>query len=249
MSCEQWQDKIDAFVDSELTPTEARSFDEHLRSCHACSQEILARQRLKVETRLAGQRYIPRAEFERRIRHGLAPRKKSPVWLPTLATAACVLVLAFFAALTWRDRSLQKEVVTQLADQHVTTLASDHPADVLSTDSHTVKPWFAGKVPFSVDIPNLSGTEFELIGGRLVYLQQMPAAQLIFAVRKHRISVFMLRERPEISALGSNGVPVRRAGFNTQTWVEDGIRYFAISDVSPQEIHQLCDLLRLSSGS
>jgi anti-sigma factor RsiW len=249
MSCEQWQDKIDAFVDSELEPKEARSFDEHLRSCPACSQETLARQRLKVETRLAGQRYTPDAEFERRIRHRLAPKKKIPLWLPALAAAACVLVLAFFAALTWRDRSLQREVVTQLADQHVTTLASDHPADVLSTDSHTVKPWFAGKVPFSVDIPNLNGTEFELIGGRLVYLRQMPAAQLIFAVRKHRISVFMLREQPGMSTLGSDGGPTRRAGFNTQTWIEDGIRYFAISDVNPQEIHQLCDLMKRSSGS
>src|SRR5262249_5024018 len=179
---------------------------------------------------------------------GLVPRRKSILWLPALATAACVLVLAIFAGMAWRERTLQREVVAQLVDQHVTTLASDHPVDVVSTDSHTVKPWFTGKVPFSVDIPNLSGTQFERVGGRLLYLQQMPAAQLIFGVRKHRISVFMVREGRELSALDSDQAPVRRGGFNTQTWTEDNIRYFVISDVNPQDIHKLCDLLKQSSG-
>ena len=248
MNCEAWQDKIDAFVDSELAPDEALSFDQHLRSCPACSQETLARQRLKAETRLAGQRYTPSAEFERGLRRRLASKRKSVYWLPALASAAAVLLLAVIVGLVWREGVLQHEVVAQFVDQHVTTLASEHPVDVVSTDSHTVKPWFAGKVPFSVDIPNLSGTQFELVGGRVVYLQQAPAAQLTFAVRKHRISLFMVRERGGLSALGNDRAPVRRTGFNTQTWVEDGIRYFAISDVNSQDIHQLCDLLKQPSG-
>jgi anti-sigma factor RsiW len=115
---------------------------------------------------------------------------------------------------------------------------------VLSSDSHTVKPWFAGKVPFSVDMPNLSGTDFELVGGRLTYVQQVPAAQLVFGIRKHRISVFMLRDGAAVATLGNDTAPVRRTGFNTQTWVEDGVRYFAISDVNPADIRKLCDLLK-----
>jgi len=247
MNCEVWQDKIDAFVDSELAPDEALGFDEHLRTCPACSQETLARQRLKAETRLAGQRFAPSPEFESRIRRRLAPKRASWAWLPALVSAAAVLLIAVFLGLGWRERAVQQQVVAQLVDQHVATMASDHPVDVVSTDSHTVKPWFSGKVPFSVEIPNLAGTQFELIGGRLTYLQQAPAAQLIFAVRKHRISVFMVRERGEVASLANDTSPVRRGGFNTQTWVEDGVRYFAISDVNPEDIHQLCNLLKQSS--
>jgi anti-sigma factor RsiW len=248
MNCELWQDKIDAFVDAELSADEARRFDQHLRSCTACAQETFVRQRLKAETRLAGQRYVPSAEFSERLTTRLAPqRKKTRVWILALASALAVLLLTTFIGLGWRERALQQEAVAQLVDQHVTMLASDHPVDVISTDAHTVKPWFAGKVPFSVEIPNLEGTGFELIGGRLTYLRQTPAAQLIFGVRKHRISVFMVREGREVSALGNDSAPVRRAGFNTQTWVEDGIRYFAISDVGPQDIHRLCDLLKAES--
>lgn len=249
MNCELWQDKIDAFVDAELSSDEARSFDEHLRSCRACAQETFARQRLKAETRLAGQRYVPGSEFAERIAQKIEPRRKiSFGWMPVLTSAAAVLLFAIFVGVAWRERALQQstsaQLVNQLVDQHVATLASDHPVDVVSTDRHTVKPWFAGKVPFSVDIPNLEGTGFDLIGGRLTYIRQTPAAQLIFGTRKHRISVFMVREGNEIAALGNDSSPVRREGFNTQTWVEDGIRYFAISDVNAQDIHRLCDLLK-----
>lgn len=252
MNCELWQDKIDAFVDAELAADEVRSFDEHLRSCPACAQETFARQRLKAETRLAGQRYVPSAEFADRIAQSVAPkRRRSLVWMPAFVSALAILLLTILIGFNWRERTLQQEtvalLVNQLADQHVSTLASDHPVDVISTDRHTVKPWFAGKVPFSVDIPNLEGTGFELVGGRLTYVRQTPAAQLIFSTRKHRISVFMVREGAEVAALGNDQAPIRRAGFNTQTWVEDGVRYFAISDVNPQDIHRLCDLLKSES--
>ena len=248
MNCVAWQDKIDAFVDAELSADEALGFEEHLRSCPACAQETLARQRLKAETRLAGQRYAPSAEFEHQIRRRFAKqRNRVFMWAPIVAAAAAVLVVVALAGLSWRQHAREQAVIAQLVDQHVTTLASENPVDVISTDSHTVKPWFGGKVPFSVDIPNLAGTPFELIGGKLVYVQQAPAAQLIFGIRKHRISVFMFRESANVAGLGNDTSPVRRTGFNTQTWVEDGVRYFAVSDVNPQDIRELCELLKKAS--
>ncbi len=245
MNCETWQDKIDAFVDSELPADEASQFEEHLRKCVACSSETLARQRLKAETRLAGQHFAPSAAFERRLRKQFAPKRpRFFSWFPSFAVTAAVVLVMVWLGIGWRDRAVHQQVVAQLVDQHVATMASEHPVDVISTDAHTVKPWFSGKVPFSVEVPNLTGTQFELVGGRVAYLQQSPAAQLIFAVRKHRISVFMVRDHGAVAMLGSDTSPVRRTAFNTQTWVEDGIRYFAISDVNPQDVRQLCDLLK-----
>ena len=246
MNCDLWQDKFDAFVDMELPAEEARGFQEHLRGCPACSAEALARQRLKSQTRLAGQRYSPSAEFERQMGEKTAPRKLRWSWLPALAAAA-VAVLLTLGGLNWRQRTLEKQLISQLVDQHVATLASANPVDVVSTDAHTVKPWFQGKVPFSVDIPDLRDTQFTLLGGKLAYFEQNPAAQLIFAVRQHRISVFIFRESGETASLGEQTSPARRTGFETQSWTEDGIRYVAISDVNPQDVRQLCELLKKRS--
>lgn len=245
MNCELWQDKIDAFVDSELTPGQVHGFQEHMHSCPACSAETLSRQRLKLETRHAGQRFTPTPEFEARIRRQAAPRRfVAWSWVPAFASAAAVLLIAIVGGYFWTQNLTQRELVTQFADQHVATLASSNTIDVISSDSRAVKPWFAGKVPYSVDIPDLEGTQFTLVGGRLAYFQQNPTAQLIFAVRKHRISVFVFRDQPEMSALGNQTSPMRKMGFETQTWVEDGIRYFAISDVDAQDVRALCDLLK-----
>jgi anti-sigma factor RsiW len=244
VDCDVWKDKIDAFVDSELSVGQGRAFEEHLRMCPACSLETLWRQRLKVDTRLAGKRFKANGEFAIRVRCRIGRRRRLIVWRPALVSAAAVLLLAFAVGLTWRQSFVQRHLVAQLVDQHVATMASSNPVDVLSTDSHTVKPWFSGRVPFSVDVPNLAGTQFELLGGRVAYLQQAPAAQLVFAVRNHRISVFMLRDGPETSALESDALPVRRTAFTTQTWVEEGIRYFAISDVDAEDVRQLCSLLK-----
>jgi|SRR5947209_12134298 len=243
MNCEVWQDKLDAFVDLELPPAELRDFQSHLRGCAACSAEAVARQRLKSQTRLAGQRFAPSAEFEKRLLGARSASKRRWNWLPALATvAAALIVVAGFAM--FKQRAGGRELVSQLVDQHVATMASANPVDVVSTDSHNVKPWFQGKVPFSVDMPNLEGSQFTLVGGKLSYVQQNPAAQLVFAVRQHRISVFVMRETSETARLGEDAEPNKRLGFNTQSWTEDGMRYFAISDVNPQDVRELCDRLK-----
>ena len=249
MNCETWQDKLDAFVDAELPAAQAAAFEEHLRGCAGCAAETRARQRLKRETHLAGQAFAPPAELAAKIRKQYAPAPRRWALVPALAGAALALVVGLLAARLLEHQSVQQQLVAQLVDQHVATLASPNPVDVVSTDAHTVKPWFAGKVPFSVDVPQLEGTPFTLVGGRLAYFQQAPAAQLIFAVRQHRISVFVFRDHGETALLGADRGPVRRMGFESQTWVEDGIRYFAISDVNGQDVARLCDLLKQASAS
>src|SRR5258706_13807919 len=101
MNCEAWQDKIDGFVDSELARDEALGFGEHLRTCPGCSQETLARQRLKAETRLAGQQFAPSPEFERRMRGRIAPKRARLMWWPAVAGAAGGLVGVAVLGLRW----------------------------------------------------------------------------------------------------------------------------------------------------
>ena len=133
---------------------------------------------------------------------------------------------------------------SEIADLHVGTLASSSPVDVISTDRHTVKPWFQGKIPFSFNLPDLQNTEFSLLGGRLAYLDQTPGAQLIYDYRKHHISVFVFQERSLPASLGESFLPPKQLPFNMETWTRDSLRYFVIGDASKDEINRLGSIIQ-----
>jgi anti-sigma factor RsiW len=129
----------------------------------------------------------------------------------------------------------------------VATLASSSPVDVISTDRHTVKPWFQGKIPFAFNLPELQNSEFTLLGGRMTYLDQTPGAHLIYDVRKHHISVFVFQERSLPLDLGQNFFASRKQPFNMETWSEGGLRYFVVGDASAADIDSLAKLLKAAS--
>jgi len=133
--------------------------------------------------------------------------------------------------------------VSELADLHVATLASSNPVDVVSSDRHTVKPWFAGRIPFTFNLPELQDSPFVLVGAKVSYLNQAPGAELIFRVRQHQISVFIFQDR----AVGNLQTPdsVQNAlSFNTRSWSHNGLRYFVIGDASAQDLDKLSELMK-----
>ncbi len=132
--------------------------------------------------------------------------------------------------------------MSELADLHVATLASSNPVDVVSTDRHTVKPWFEGKVPFTFNLPELQNSPFVLVGGRVTYLNQSPGAELIFRVRLHQISVFIFQEK-DMGNVGSDGALAAHS-FGIRSWSHSGLRYFVIGDASAQDLDKLSELLK-----
>jgi anti-sigma factor RsiW len=129
---------------------------------------------------------------------------------------------------------------------HVETLASSSPVDVISTDRHTVKPWFQGKIPFAFDLPELQNSQFSLVGGRMTYLDQTPGAHLIYDVRKHHISVFVFQEQAlKLPAmLDESSLSPKKLPFNMETWSQAGLRYFVIGDASAADIDNLAKLFK-----
>ena len=120
-----------------------------------------------------------------------------------------------------------------------TTLASANRVDVVSSDKHTVKPWFQGKLPFTFNLPELQGSEFELLGGKLSYFDQAPGAELLYAARKHTLSVFIFKDSPELGhAFSSDGL-MHKLSFNIESWPEAGLRYFIITDASRADVDDL----------
>jgi len=247
MACEQWREQLDAYADGELDSIQANVLAKHLPGCATCAADVLQRVQMKRSVQMAGKRYTASAEFRNRIAKSIAAkpqRQRGSLWqilaIPALAVVLLSVGVNFYAG---REGARRQRVYSELADLHVSALASATPVDVISTDRHTVKPWFEGKIPFSFNLPELQGSPFTLLGGRVTYLGQAPGAHLIYQMRKHEVSAFIFQDRAEETASLPSG-PIHALSFNAESWTQNGLRYFVFGDVSPDDIHALSKLLR-----
>jgi anti-sigma factor RsiW len=256
MVCESWKATLDTYLDGEVSQEEMRTFDAHVRSCASCSADALTRVQMKRAIQTAGKRFAPSAEFRKKMQRSIAskPQRRLHLTWMLAATAASILVAgtltsAYLGTRSGRDQIARDHVYSEIADLHVATLASSSPVDVISTDRHTVKPWFQGKIPFAFNLPELQNSEFSLLGGRVTYLDQTPGAHLIYDVRKHHISVLIFPERSLKlpASLGENSLSPKKVPFNMETWSQGGLRYFVIGDASAADIDSLAKLFKASS--
>jgi anti-sigma factor RsiW len=197
MVCESCKAQLDTYLDGELPEEEMRTYGAHVHSC----------------------RFTPSAEFRRPMQQSIAPKPQRSLCLGwILAAAVVILVVGALTSTYVGPRSGSDHVFSEIADLHVATLASSSPVDVISSDRHTVKPWFQGKIPFAFDLPELQNSEFSLLGGRMTYLDQTPGAHLIYDVRRHHISVFVFQERSLRARLDENSLSPKNLSFNMETW-------------------------------
>jgi anti-sigma factor RsiW len=235
MTCSQ--NLIEAWMDEELTPAEAAALERHVAECSACA-EISARLR-EQKTRIRADAPYYRAPADLRDSIRLALRRadtpsRERYWR-ALAIAACLLLavsLTFNALRTSAAPPLAEAVL----DDHVRALIAGHAVDVPSSDRHTVKPWFAGKLDFSPDVRDLSAEGFPLTGGRVEYLAGRRVAALVYQRRQHIIDLFTWPE----SAGGSASFV--RNGYHVLHWNAGGMAYWAVSDVGIDELQKLRDL-------
>jgi anti-sigma factor RsiW len=247
MACEPWQFQLDAYLDGELTAEPMRALEAHLRTCPACTADVLARVQLKRAIKTAGTRFTPSPEFRSKTHKRIAA-KRPRMWSFGWATAAglVVLLLAGWLMTSVEKQNLrQQHLYSELADLHVTTLASANPVDVVSSDRHTVKPWFQGKIPFTFNFPELQNSDFSLLGGRITYLGQAPGAELIYQIRKHQISVFLFPE--DLVDLSTRSNITKERSFNVETWTQDGLRYVVFGDAAPEDLRNLATLLKAAA--
>jgi anti-sigma factor RsiW len=247
MAFDEWRVKLDRYLDGELPSSEAGALAAHVRECQACASAMLERVQLKRSVQMAGKRYAPSAEFRSKIMKQVSAKSKGGIirtWRLVLIPAFAVLVAALLlSSYVERGRTARGRVYSELADLHVATLASPTQVDVLSTDRHTVKPWFQGKIPFTFNLPELAGSNFTLLGGRVFYLEQVSGAHLIYQVRKHEISVFILPDRAGAMERMSSGMADVLA-FQINSWTQNGLRYFVVGDTNADDIRALSKLLR-----
>ncbi len=239
--------KLDTYLDGELPAEEMKALEAHVRKCPSCAADVLSRLQLKRAVQFAGKRYSPSPGFRQRIQKSLAPRRRiSPVraWSAAAAVLAVALVVGLVTMSLRRQGLERAHIFSEVADLHVATLASANPVDVISTDRHTVKPWFAGRIPFTFNLPELQNSDFSLVGGRVAYLGQAPGAELIYQIRKHQISVFIFQDRAVDRGLSSDTGLHKQVSFNVESWSVDGLRYFVIGDTGGEDIRNLAELLK-----
>jgi anti-sigma factor RsiW len=250
MSCVDWQNRLEAYVDAELSPHDMDDFRAHAAACNDCASAALALMEAKSALRRAGHRYVATPELRARILSSAekptAPPHTQPgkilAWPKWALTAAAAVLLAAGLFL-FVNRSQRPSTLAEFADLHVTDLASSNPVEVVSTDRHTVKPWFQGRIPFTFDLPDLQGSPFTLTGGRVAYFHQEPGAQLIFTHQRHVISAFIFRDTPQL-AIAESSFSDHGTSFNLQTWTKNGLRYVLVSDVNADTLQQLAVLLQ-----
>jgi len=242
MSCELVGRDLDAYLDRELDAESSAAVREHVRTCTACRRQFAQREAL---TRLVrGAPYYSAPDRLRARVFAQSTRSNSMRRVLTWAAAA-VLVLSVGAGMTlWRPASSRGNVIANdVVSDHVRSLMADHLFDVQSTDLHTVKPWFLGKLDFSPPVVDLASIGFPLVGGRLDYVGGRPVAALVYQRQKHTINVFVSPERDDPS---TRDLVLTVRGFNLLHWIHNGMSFWAVSDLNSAELGEFATALQAS---
>jgi len=238
---------VQAEFDGELDAAQAATLQIHRAQCPVCQEAELELARAREFVRELSYRTIPDAVRER-VLAGLAAARPKPALAPAMSRVsshfhswlhsamgfglgiACTAAVAFLV-LSPAEQSLTEQVIAG----HVRALQPGHLEDVPSTDQHTVKPWFDGRIDFAPPVKDLAPKGFPLRGGRLDYIGGRPVAALIYQRDKHIIELFAwpatgdLKLAPEFT---------ERNGYNVLHWVENNTELWAVSDVAPDQLHK-----------
>jgi mycothiol system anti-sigma-R factor len=248
VACEQSQSVAHAYLDGELDAVRAAEFEKHLAACPDCAEVIASWDEVRSGIHRTALREIAPSRLKERIYADLhrgreaSPPPRGKPYATWLAIAAA-LILALFTAAKFvpnRDRNgVPPQLVAQVVDAHLRSLQPGHLLDVVSTDQHTVKPWFDGKLDFSPTVRDFADQGFPLEGGRLDVAGGRTVAALVYGRRKHVISVFVwpVQEADAAPQSGSN------QGYQWISWRKAGMQYCAVSDVNANDLQQLQSLI------
>src|SRR3984957_10827209 len=253
MNCQECHDYIDAYIDNELDIASSILVKHHLRDCPDCRQLLESRKavgalldnpqvRFAVPDSLLGriQSALPVSRPEVKQRSG--NRFFIPWFSIPLALAAPIAVMLGLAFLNQKrviDRSQGNALALEAISSHVRSLLATHLFDVPSTDQHTVKPWFDGKLKFSPPVRDFAEHGFRLTGGRLDYLNGREVAALVYQRRLHIINLFIW---PSESTRNTVATSFSKDGYNVLHWVYEGFELWAVSDVNAEDMRAFADL-------
>jgi anti-sigma factor RsiW len=246
VNCQHARILIHGYVDGELDLVRSLELERHMRNCRDCAQEYAAQLALRAAISAGSLAYAAPAQLQQRVRSSLrhAGRSRTALHMPAwrwAGLAAALLIVAIAAgtlAYTFRTPSADDRVAQEVLDSHVRSLMANHLTDVASSDQHTVKPWFDGKLDFSPAVVDLKGQGFPLIGGRLDYLDSRPVAALVYQRRLHVINLFIWPAAAPVAAPRA----MIQQGYQLLYWRQGAMMYWAVSDVSADDLQAFVQL-------
>ena len=239
---------VNAYLDGELGPLEANRFEQRLSSEPALVAEIEAYRLLRAALRSDLDEDVPSSDLSNRIqsRLNLSRPSRSRPWGALAASFLAGAVLAGTLTFGALHHQTGDEVASEVVSAHIRALMAPAPADVASSDHHTVKPWFNGKLAFAPVVPDLGSQGYPLLGGRIDVIGLEPAASLIYLRGKHIISV---TEMPTNGASPSAETSYSERGYMALSWSSGGVSYFAVSDAAAEELESFVKLFRAAAAA
>jgi anti-sigma factor RsiW len=245
MACERADTMVHGYFDNELDALRAAEFETHLEQCSECVAALDALESLRSTINVAQPYEKMPASFRKKIladlnvkgATGLAPSRATTGWR-WLAIAAAFLLLIYGG---WRAASLNRAdgretmMASKIVDAHLRSLQPGHLADVISTDQHTVKPWFDGKVDFAPPVRDFTEQGYPLQGGRLDVVDNRTVAALVYGRRKHVVNVFIWPTSEKDAAPRTGSIQ----GYQWIDWRKQGMEFYAVSDAATPELDQL----------
>ncbi len=253
MNCQETQHLIHAYLDGELDLVKSLEIEEHLQGCETCSQIYQNQQALRTALKDGSLYFKSPAPLRKHIQAALREAERSDArttrtpralpwrWIGVAVALAVVVFIAWGVVRSLSTPSANDLVAQEVVASHVRSLMPNHLVDVTSSDQHTVKPWFSGKLDFSPVVEDLTNQGFPLVGGRLDYVDNRPVAALVYRYQQHLINLFSW------PAAGAPDTPVTletRQGYHVAHWIKSNMAYWAISDVNETELQQFVQFVQ-----
>ncbi|HEY7243899.1 MAG TPA: anti-sigma factor [Xanthobacteraceae bacterium] len=240
MSCAENQILLHALLDGELDAGHAREVETHLRECTCCAGEFRAHRRMQAAIASAALRFEAPASLRRRIEKALPalPQRSAnrrAVLKGFAMGSALSTAMAASVVIGIIRNGEQERVLGDVVSAHVRSLQGEHLTDVETTDQHTVKPWFNGKLDLAPPVVDLTAQGFTMIGGRLDYLDGRAVACIVYRRRKHVINLFVA-PAADFTARGARLDSLQ--GYGICRWTAHGLEFFAVSDINPDELRE-----------
>ena len=245
MNHDEIRELLHAHVDGELDLVTEREIERHLGECQQCHQVEEQINALRHAVTSDAPDFRAPAHLRRNIRAALrreeaSERTNTSFWPIFAASAAFALLILGLISFQTSRTSHEGIIVDEVIANHVRSLLATHLVDVASSDQHTVKPWFDGKIDFAPDVHDFAMSGFPLVGGRLDYLDGRSVVALVYQRNKHPINVFIA---PAPETTGTSPISLTRRGYHILSWTQREMKYWAISDLNETELRQFASLL------
>ena len=243
MTCDEAEILLHALIDGELDAGHAREVEAHIATCPRCTAELAAISEMHQAIADANLRYTAPPSLRRRIEAVLpgiqtqAPSRRAVLRGFAMGSAVSAIAATGLGAIVLRSDD-EARIKSEIVSAHLRSLQAGHLTDVISTDQHTVKPWFNGKLDVAPPVVDLTAQDFTLVGGRLDYVDAHAIGAIVYRRRLHVVNLFVAQTA---SAEPRAARTETFQGFNIRSWSEGGLNFWAVSDLAADELAEFAE--------